>query len=385
MKVKKLSLIICLALLLYAFTACSKNEKTQTTEWESYSTTGFKVYKDGVFFSDDNTILHYFDASSKEDVILCDKKDCQHSDSSCHGYIGSSRGYVVSGEHIYTLNNNDSFDTLIESNIDYTNHKETVSLGKALTEQGYYISADSFLVSGDYLYYLAQVSNFDTGDSYYGIYGINIKTGKETTIADRQKSSSDLNIVSVCGPEIIYFTSYLDEELSNQIYGLEQETIDWEQWNKKFKEIEEQRTYSVYRYNMETGETTVFYENKTTTLPLFANENSLYCMNYTIDETSYVADKYFTVNQKTQEEKDVTEDEYYKAFRGYTDSEKETITGGNEDLNIYCLVDSGYIGARTDKKIPTGENSYTITGKSYVLIDKNNPQKEPFVFYTLEK
>ena len=70
MKVKKLSLIICLALLLYAFTACSKNEKTQPTEWESYSTTSFKVYKDGVFFSDNNTVLHYFDASSKEDVIL---------------------------------------------------------------------------------------------------------------------------------------------------------------------------------------------------------------------------------------------------------------------------------------------------------------------------
>lgn len=370
-----------------AFTACSGNEEAQQAlSWKSnYSAYNFTVYRDGVFFNDKNGILHYFDASSKEDVILCDKKDCQHSGSSCHGYIGSSRGYVVSGEHIYTLNNNDSFDTLIESNIDYTNHKETVSLGKALAEQGYYISANSFLVSGDYLYYLAQVSNFDTGDSYYGIYGINIKTGKETTIADRKKSSSDLNIVSVCGPEIIYFTSYLDEELSNQIYGLEQETIDWEQWNKKFKEYEEQRTYSVYRYNIETGETTVFYENKTTTLPLFANENSLYCMNYTIEETSYVADKYFTVDQKTQEEKDVTEDEYYKAFRGYTNSEKETITGGNEDLNIYCLVDSGYIGTRADKKVQTGENSYLITKQSYVLIDKNNPQNEPFVFYSLEK
>ena len=194
-----------------------------------------------------------------------------------------------------------------------------------------------------------------------------------------------MNIVSVCGPEIIYFTSYLDEELSNQIYGIEQETIDWEQWNKKFKEIEEQRTYSVFRYNIETRETTVFYENKTTTLPLFANENSLYCMNYTIEETSFAADKYFTVDQKTQEEKTVTEDEYYKAFRGYTDREKENITGGNENISIYCLVDSGYIGTRADKKVQTGENSYLITKQSYVLIDKNNPQNEPFVFYTLEK
>lgn len=128
---------MCLVLLTSLFTACSGNEKThQALSWKAnYSTFNFTAYKDGVFFSDDNTILHYFDASSKEDVILCDKKDCQHSDSSCHGYIGSSRCYVVSSEHIYTLNNNDSFDTLIESNIDYTNHRETVSLGKALTEQ----------------------------------------------------------------------------------------------------------------------------------------------------------------------------------------------------------------------------------------------------------
>ena len=369
------------------FTACSGNEETQQPlQWVSHTATGFKVYKKGVFFVDKNGILQYFDAASKKTVVLCDKKDCQHSGKSCHGYIGSAYSYNVSGSKIYTLNDEDSLYTLIESDIDFTNHKETVTLGKELSEEGFYIDPMRPLVSGDYIYYVTEVSNFNTGESYYGIYGANLKTGKEATIIDHMEQGT-LDIVSVCDSEIIYFTSYLDKELRNEIYGSIPNELDFEEYSKKFKEYEEQRTYRTYKYNIETGETKVLYENKAAALPVFADENYLYAYTYTVYEAtqSFVPDRYFTVDLKTQEEKTIDKDEFEKNQNGFSESEADAITGGSEDLVIYCLVDSGYIGTRTDKKVPTGENSYTITGKSYVLIDKNNPQKEPFVFYTLEK
>lgn len=130
----------------------------------------------------------------------------------------------------------------------------------------------------------------------------------------------------------------------------------------------------------------MLYENKAAALPVFADENYLYAYTYTVYEAtqSFVPDRYFTVDLKTQEEKTIGKDEFEKKQRGFSESEADAITGGSEDLVIYCLVDSGYIGTRTDKKVPTGENSYTITGQSYVLIDKNNPQSEPFAFYSWE-
>ena len=137
---------------------------------------------------------------------------------------------------------------------------------------------------------------------------------------------------------------------------------------------------------METGETTAFYKDRAAAIPVFANEDYLYGYTFTVDDNlNFVPNKYFTIDQKTQEEKNINKDEFEKNQRGFSESEADAITGGSEDLNIYCMVDSGYIGIRTDKKEITGENSYTITGQSYVFIDKSDPQSEPFVFYTWEE
>ena len=167
MKLKKLSLIMCIVFLLSSFAACSDSkENEQPTQWSKYNPSGFTVYKDGVFFTDKNNVLHYFDASSKENVILCDKKDCRHSDSSCHGYVGSSFQYSISGGKIYRILSDDIYSTLQESDIDYTNHREIAALGKELAENGDYVFPSNFRVSGDYLYYSAEVSNFDNGVSH---------------------------------------------------------------------------------------------------------------------------------------------------------------------------------------------------------------------------
>lgn len=370
-----------------AFTACSGNEETQQAlSWKSnYSAYNFTVYRDGVFFNDRNGILHYFDASSKEDVILCDKKDCQHSGKSCHGYVGSSSNYSIFGDNIYTLNSDEAVFTVIKSDIDYTNPKEIAALGKELAENGDYVFPGDFRVSGDYLYYLAEVSNFNTGKSYYGIYCVNTKTGKETSVIDQLTQASNLSIIAVCGSEIIYLTTHMDEDMYSELYESELQGNNWDEFSRKFMEYEEQRTYNVYKYNVETGENTVIYENKAAALPIFADDNFLYGYTFTVnDSLTFVPEKYFAVDLKTQEEKTIGKDEFEKKQRGFSESEADAITGGSEDLVIYCLVDSGYIGTRTDKKVPTGENSYTITGQSYVLIDKNNPQSEPFAFYSWE-
>lgn len=387
MKFRKLSLIMCLVLLTSLFTACSGNEKTQQAlSWKAnYSTFNFTAYKDGVFFSDKNNILHYFDASSKEDVILCDKKDCQHSGKSCHGYVGYSSGYSVFGDNIYTLNSEEAVVTVIKSDIDYTNPEEIAALGKELAENGYYVFPGDFRVSGDYIYYLAEVSNFDTGESYYGIYCVNTKTGKETTVIDQLTQASNLSIIAVCGSEIIYLTTHMDEDMYSELYESDLQGNNWEEFSRRFMEYEKQRTYNVYKYNVETGENTVIYENKAAASPIFADDNFLYGYTFTVnDSLTFIPEKYFAIDLKTHEEKTIGKDEFEKKQRGFSESEADAITGGSDDLNIYFLTDSGYIGTRTDKKVQTGENSYTITGKSYVLIDKNNPQSEPFAFYSWE-
>lgn len=367
-----------------AFTACSGNEETQQTlSWKSnYSAFNFTAYKDGVFYNDKNNVLHYFDASSKEDVILCDKKDCQHSGKSCHGYVGSS--YSIFGDNIYTLNSDEAVFTVIKSDIDYTNPKEIAALGKELAENGDYVFPSDFRVSGDYLYYLAEVSNFNTGESYYGIYCVNTKTGKETTVIDQLTQESNSSIIAVCGSEIIYLTTHMDEDMYSELYESELQGNNWDEFSRKFMEYEEQRTYKVYKYNIETGEKTTVYEAKAA-VPVFADDNFLYGYTFTVDEfLNFIPQRYFTIDHETGEEKTIDKDEFEKNQNGFSESEADAITGGSEDLNIYFLTDSGYIGTRTDKKVQTGENSYNITGQSYVLIDKNNPQSEPFVFYSWE-
>lgn len=368
------------------FTACSGNEETQQVlSWkENYSTFNFTAYKDGVFYSDQNNVLHYFDASSKEDVILCDKKDCQHSGKSCHGYVGYSSGYSVFGDNIYRLNSDEAVSTLIRCDIDYTNPREIASLGKELAEKGFYVFPSDFRVSGDYLYYLAEVSNFDTGESYYGIYCVNTKTGKETTVIDQLTQASNLSIIAVCGSEIIYLTTHMDEDMYSELYESELQGNNWDEFSQKFMEYEEQRTYNVYKYNIETGERTALYETDAA-IPIFADDDFLYGYTFTVDESlNFIPQRYFAIDHETGEEKTIGKDEFEKNQRGFTESEADAITGGSENLKIYFMIDSGYIGARTDKKVPTGENSYTITGQSYVLIDKNNPQSEPFAFYSWE-
>lgn len=387
MKLRKLSMIICLVLLISLFTACSGNEETQQDlSWkENYSTFNFTAYKDGVFYNDQNNVLHYFDASSKEDVIMCDKKDCQHTDSSCHGYVGYSSGYSVFGDNIYRLNSDESVSTLIRCDIDYTNPREIASLGKELAEEGFSVFPSDFRVSGDYLYYVAEVSNFNTGESYYGIYCINTKTGEETVVIDRLTNAANPGIVAVCGSEIIYFIANMDEDIYSELYESDLQANSWEEFSKKFMEYEEQRTYQVYKYNKETGERTALYETDAA-LPIFADDDFLYGYTYTVDESlNFIPQKYFAIDHETGEEKTINKDEFEKNQRGFSESEADAITGGNEDLNIYCKADSGYIGIRTDQKEITGENSYTITGQSYVFIDKSNPQSEPFVFYTWEE
>jgi len=97
-----------------------------------------------------------------------------------------------------------------------------------LAENGDYVFPGDFRVSGDYIYYLAEVSNFDTGESYYGIYCVNTKTGKETTVIDQLTQASNLSIIAVCGSEIIYLTTHMDEDMYSELYESELQGNNWD-------------------------------------------------------------------------------------------------------------------------------------------------------------
>jgi len=171
----------------------------------------------------DQTYLSYFDYQTKQEVLLCQKPECQHQDETCTAKIQDMLSYLyVYDEHLYliensvfSLNSLGEFEQtnprIIQMNLDGSHRHVLYSV-----ENGYHIKGSDLCFDNENIYisiykkvdYEKTTSSHLTVNQDEALYQISLRSGKA-------KKLIDMNHKSLCGVEgrqlILYHLTYLED------------------------------------------------------------------------------------------------------------------------------------------------------------------------------
>ena len=234
------------------------------------------------FFYTANSLIRYYDPSTAESYILCNKPNCVHKTSSCIAYFPKNWTETVAdwvaqhNGYVYCVAADDGAISLWK--VDYKNGTKDVV---ASFSQGYDATdntsiscsnIDNVLYAGDYAFARVALHNVDYSVDYTQLAAINLENGEVTWLAE--DDGWNYYFECVCTDYVLYSkTRYLLDEVSETDYyeqfGDGPATIegiyfdsyyDYWCWFTTCAPIE----YAFYAFDVSTGQTVLFEEGTVT-------------------------------------------------------------------------------------------------------------------------
>ena len=193
MKIKRiLSATLAAAMLLCccALTACASKPAAPTAADFEVQPGAYRYQDIDVFFIETEKgnycmnplrdyLIRFAEPGSHDFHILCNKPECKHEDTNCNAYMDIALGYY--NGHLYGVQDNNQEFTLIQMDMDATNHREIVDLPKQYDLSGGSSGGGSYFFDNGYLIFLAFPSTSNP-DYALPVYKIQLETGETTQL-----------------------------------------------------------------------------------------------------------------------------------------------------------------------------------------------------------
>ena len=191
MKFSKIThlLVLLLTIVILTLTACEKQPSTLINNFEVQP--GAYRYQDiDVFFIETEKgnycmnplrdyLIRFAEPGSHDFHILCNKPECKHEDTNCNAYMDIALGYY--NGHLYGVQDNNQEFTLIQMDMDATNHREIVDLPKQFEPNGTSHLGGGYFFDNGFLIYVAMPPQADP-DYALPVYKIQLETGATTRL-----------------------------------------------------------------------------------------------------------------------------------------------------------------------------------------------------------
>ncbi len=163
----------------------------------------------------------YIDFATHQDIVLCNRLECTHSDETCNSWIGSlyNTPYLITandgllviypGNAIISTTDSTVFGHVDHLDFNGSNRRTIASFDSLSMFTNYYAITD------DYLFYQLDVYDSTSASSKkFRIERLDLKTGERTTIVESDSEASFLIGASPSGLIITAFT--FSEEIAGQ-------------------------------------------------------------------------------------------------------------------------------------------------------------------------
>ena len=181
------SLLLALAL---ALTACATKPAAPTAADFEVQPGAYRYQDIDVFFIETEKgnycmnplrdyLIRFAEPGSHDFHILCNKPECKHEDTNCNAYMDIALGYY--NGHLYGVQDNNQEFTLIQMDMDATNHREIVDLPKQFEPNGTNHLGGSYFFDNGFLIYVAMPPQADP-DYALPVYKIQLETGATTRL-----------------------------------------------------------------------------------------------------------------------------------------------------------------------------------------------------------
>ena len=299
------------------------------------------------FYNGDTERLCYYEKNENIIVPLCSKTDCDHSGTDCNAYIGgmSSQTLTLAGDRLYYVAQQGKEAAVFSTAADGTGGVEkAVTLCEVYGDS--YGVTDGIFAKG-YLYYVENEIDTEQDREYYNLYRIKVESDATPELLYQEKDENcNYNIVCYLKAEGdgIYFSNMvsMEEGYYGQIqrYDTKNGTVevvfsyeDGNEYNGRYEVIGDDIYLlkvggTVERYNCESKEKSVFYEDETgveTNCEIEFDGNYFYLDNC-VEGFIKLNQRNRTINVRDTEGKLV-----------------ETIALPGNSEEIYCAFDNGII------------------------------------------
>ena len=181
------SLLLALAL---ALTACAAKPTAPTAADFEVQPGAYRYQDIDVFFIETEKgnycmnplrdyLIRFAEPGSHDFHILCNKPECKHEDTNYNAYMDIALGYY--NGHLYGVQDNNQEFTLIQMDMDATNHREIVDLPKQFEPNGTSHLGGSYFFDNGFLIYVAMPPQADP-DYALPVYKIQLETGATTRL-----------------------------------------------------------------------------------------------------------------------------------------------------------------------------------------------------------
>ena len=181
------SLLLALAL---ALTACATKSAAPTAADFEVQPGEYRYQDIDVFFIETEKgnycmnplrdyLIRFAEPGSHDFHILCNKPECKHEDTNCNAYMDIALGYY--NGHLYGVQDNNQEFTLIQMDMDATNHREIVDLPKQFEPNGTSHLGGSYFFDNGFLIYVVMPPQADP-DYALPVYKIQLETGATTRL-----------------------------------------------------------------------------------------------------------------------------------------------------------------------------------------------------------
>ncbi|MFQ8818888.1 MAG: hypothetical protein ACLR8R_06970 [Oscillospiraceae bacterium] len=181
------SLLLALAL---ALTACATKPAAPTAADFEVQPGAYRYQDIDVFFIETEKgnycmnplrdyLIRFAEPGSHDFHILCNKPECKHEDTNCNAYMDIALGYY--NGHLYGVQDNNQEFTLIQMDMDATNHRVITQLPKQYDLSGGSSGGGSYFFDNGYLIFLAFPCTSNP-DYVLPVYKIQLETGETTQL-----------------------------------------------------------------------------------------------------------------------------------------------------------------------------------------------------------
>lgn len=265
-------IIIFILIFSIAALGCAHNDIKVESFDDIYVSRFFSSFVPGgmCYLNSEDGLIHFFDAESGTDIILCSNPNCTHKKNttgkgiSCDAYYGSKvYSPIMTSDKLIILSapeDNMLFDCIIyTADLDGRNRKEVTRLENVQNIGDIAYMNDLVAVcfwadlDDEKKEYSGDVFSYGKLEKRHsGVYIVNIKTGATSLVVDLEDKYSALtHNCSFCNDTLYYGSMYFEKE------------VDYSNYTNETEYYDDVRKYSIqelHAYNMKTEEDLVIWK-----------------------------------------------------------------------------------------------------------------------------
>ena len=301
--------------ILLLFSACARGENAENIKDAAYRLQDNLQYfintPMGEYYMnplDERGMIYFSEHGKHEFYLLCNKPDCSHSDENCNAYAGIALGYY--NNHLYSvcLQSSDDEFTLVQMNMDGSEHKKICSLPEQHAPDGTISGGGSYgFHNGFLLYELLSDTDANLPTAYYKI---ELESGKTERLFEEETKDNILfgNDLKMRDNQLYFCTKTAKSNIPKLLQG-----------------------------NLETGTAITLIDDFSDCAITNIDENTVYYFHFGLGFCEY------DINSKTETVKLKTD--YPIAQVTYTDDYIFAKTNLSEDFEadwVFCVYDRDY-------------------------------------------